>query len=195
MCLSSACSYTLGSRWVTLMEHVKTDTFVLRNLKPATVYLFMVRAANAHGISDPSPISNSVRTQGQCRWNYYTMKQFSKSLDLLPSWCSNRQPFHNTRSGSPSHPEGAGRRAGPPAHAHHRVVFCRQGAVDGKYASVQVKCKPSSSESNAPTSEANKGKAFQGCVSRCTRNRYTNGNIPNISGEAARRDQARAWSF
>lgn len=58
-------SYTLGSRWVTLAEHIKTQTFVLKNLKPATVYLFMVRAANAFGLSDPSPISDSVRTQGQ----------------------------------------------------------------------------------------------------------------------------------
>uniref|UniRef100_A0A674NNH3 Roundabout, axon guidance receptor, homolog 1 (Drosophila) n=1 Tax=Takifugu rubripes TaxID=31033 RepID=A0A674NNH3_TAKRU len=61
--LIEAFSYTLGSRWVTLVEHVKTDTFVLKGLKPATVYLFMVRAVNSHGISDPSPISDSVRTQ------------------------------------------------------------------------------------------------------------------------------------
>lgn len=64
--LISSCSYTLGSRWVTLAEHIKTQTFVLRNLRPATVYLFMVRAVNAYGLSDPSPISDSVRTQGQC---------------------------------------------------------------------------------------------------------------------------------
>ncbi|CAG01543.1 unnamed protein product [Tetraodon nigroviridis] len=61
--LIEAFSYTLGSRWVTLVEHVKTDTFVLKNLRPATVYLFMVRAVNSHGISDPSPITDSVRTQ------------------------------------------------------------------------------------------------------------------------------------
>ncbi|XP_027129691.1 roundabout homolog 1 isoform X2 [Larimichthys crocea] len=61
--LIEAFSYTLGSRWVTLAEHIKTQTFVLRNLKPATVYLFMVRAVNAYGLSDPSPISDSVRTQ------------------------------------------------------------------------------------------------------------------------------------
>lgn len=54
-----------GSRWVTLAEHVKAQTFVLKNLKPATVYLFMVRAVNAHGLSDPSEISDAVRTQGQ----------------------------------------------------------------------------------------------------------------------------------
>uniref|UniRef100_G3QAB9 Roundabout, axon guidance receptor, homolog 1 (Drosophila) n=1 Tax=Gasterosteus aculeatus aculeatus TaxID=481459 RepID=G3QAB9_GASAC len=61
--LIEAFSYALGSRWVTLAEHVKTQTFVLRNLKPAAVYLFMVRAVNAYGLSDPSPISDSVRTQ------------------------------------------------------------------------------------------------------------------------------------
>lgn len=60
------CSYTLGSRWVTLAEHIKNQSFVVKNLKPATVYLFMVRAVNAFGLSDPSPISDSVRTQGQC---------------------------------------------------------------------------------------------------------------------------------
>ncbi|XP_040006242.1 roundabout homolog 1-like isoform X4 [Xiphias gladius] len=61
--LIEAFSYTLGSRWVTLAEHVKTQSFVLRNLKPGAVYLFMVRAVNAYGLSDPSPISDSVRTQ------------------------------------------------------------------------------------------------------------------------------------
>ncbi|XP_034405887.1 roundabout homolog 1-like [Cyclopterus lumpus] len=61
--LIEAFSYTSGSRWVTLAEHIKTQTFILRNLKPAAVYLFMVRAVNAYGLSDPSPISGSVRTQ------------------------------------------------------------------------------------------------------------------------------------
>ncbi|XP_068455834.1 roundabout homolog 1-like [Clinocottus analis] len=60
--LIEAFSYTLGSRWVTLAEHIKMQTFVLRDLKPAAVYLFMVRAVNAYGLSDPSPISDSVRT-------------------------------------------------------------------------------------------------------------------------------------
>ncbi|XP_075876405.1 roundabout homolog 1-like isoform X2 [Nelusetta ayraudi] len=61
--LIEAFSYTLGSRWVTLAEHIKNQSFVVKNLKPATVYLFMVRAVNAYGLSDPSPISDSVRTQ------------------------------------------------------------------------------------------------------------------------------------
>ncbi|MED6257841.1 hypothetical protein ATANTOWER_032333, partial [Ataeniobius toweri] len=61
--LIEAFSYTLGNRWVTLAEHVKTESYVLTNLKPGAVYLFMVRAMNVYGLSDPSPISDSVRTQ------------------------------------------------------------------------------------------------------------------------------------
>ncbi|KAM9729212.1 roundabout homolog 1-like isoform 1-T1 [Menidia menidia] len=61
--LIEAFSYTVGSRWMTVAEHVKTETFVLRNLKPGAVYLFMIRAVNPYGLSDPSPISDSVRTQ------------------------------------------------------------------------------------------------------------------------------------
>lgn len=58
-----AFSNTLGNRWVTVAEHVKTQSYVLKNLKPGAIYLFMVRALNAFGLSDPSPISDSVRTQ------------------------------------------------------------------------------------------------------------------------------------
>ncbi|XP_033834158.1 roundabout homolog 1-like isoform X1 [Periophthalmus magnuspinnatus] len=58
-----AFSNTLGNRWVTVAEHVKTQSYVLKNLKPGAIYLFMVRALNAYGLSDPSPISDSIRTQ------------------------------------------------------------------------------------------------------------------------------------
>ena len=79
-------SYTLGSRWVTLAEHIKTQTFVLKNLKPATVYLFMVRAVNAFGLSDPSPISDSVRTQGQCGcFSFLSISCFSPWTDIISS--------------------------------------------------------------------------------------------------------------
>ncbi|XP_032432047.1 roundabout homolog 1-like isoform X2 [Xiphophorus hellerii] len=61
--LIEAFSYTLGNRWVTLAEHVKTESYVLTNLKPGAVYVFMVRASNIYGLSDPSLISDSVRTQ------------------------------------------------------------------------------------------------------------------------------------
>lgn len=90
-----SCSYALGSRWVTLAEHVKTQTFVLRNLKPAAVYLFMVRAVNAYGLSDPSPISDSVRTQG--RWGLFppfTFKRMRCCGISLISFNSHRQTAH-----------------------------------------------------------------------------------------------------
>uniref|UniRef100_A0A8C7TF41 Roundabout guidance receptor 1 n=1 Tax=Oncorhynchus mykiss TaxID=8022 RepID=A0A8C7TF41_ONCMY len=58
-----AFSHASGSSWVTLADHVKMETFVLKNLKPGAVYLFLVRAANAYGLSDPSPITDAVRTQ------------------------------------------------------------------------------------------------------------------------------------
>ncbi|XP_038145121.1 roundabout homolog 1-like isoform X3 [Cyprinodon tularosa] len=61
--LIEAFSYALGNRWVTLAEHVKTESYVMTNLKPGAIYLFMVRAMNAYGLSDPSPISDSVRTE------------------------------------------------------------------------------------------------------------------------------------
>ena len=50
---------------MTLAEHVRTPSWVLTDLRPGTVYLFLVRSANAHGLSDPSPISDAVRTHGQ----------------------------------------------------------------------------------------------------------------------------------
>lgn len=59
-------SHASGSSWVTLADHVKTESFMLKGLKPSAVYLFLVRAANAYGLSDPSPISDAIRTQGDC---------------------------------------------------------------------------------------------------------------------------------
>ncbi|TNN72998.1 Roundabout 1 [Liparis tanakae] len=58
-----AFSHASGSSWQTLAEHVKTESFVLKGLKPSAVYLFLVRAVNAYGLSDPSPITESVKTQ------------------------------------------------------------------------------------------------------------------------------------
>ncbi|XP_013869565.1 roundabout homolog 1 isoform X2 [Austrofundulus limnaeus] len=58
-----AFSHASGSSWQTLAEHVKTESSVLKGLKPSAVYLFLVRAANAYGLSDPSPVSDAVKTQ------------------------------------------------------------------------------------------------------------------------------------
>uniref|UniRef100_A0A8C5GTM8 Roundabout 1 n=1 Tax=Gouania willdenowi TaxID=441366 RepID=A0A8C5GTM8_GOUWI len=58
-----AFSHASGSSWQTLAEHVKTESYVLKGLKPSAVYLFLVRAANAYGLSDPSLITDAVKTQ------------------------------------------------------------------------------------------------------------------------------------
>ncbi|XP_077578451.1 roundabout homolog 1 [Stigmatopora nigra] len=58
-----AFSHASGSSWQTLAEHVKMESLVLKGLKPSAVYLFLVRAANAYGLSDPSPITDAVKTQ------------------------------------------------------------------------------------------------------------------------------------
>lgn len=44
---------------------VEGETHTVTGLVPDTVYLFLVRAVNAHGLSDPSGISEPVRTQGE----------------------------------------------------------------------------------------------------------------------------------
>lgn len=44
---------------------VRMETHTITGLLPNTVYLFIVRAVNTYGLSDPSPISEPVRTQGQ----------------------------------------------------------------------------------------------------------------------------------
>ncbi|XP_052323959.1 roundabout homolog 1 isoform X2 [Oncorhynchus keta] len=58
-----AFSHASGSSWQTLAEHVKTESYVLKGLKASAVYLFLVRAVNAYGLSDPSPITDTVKTQ------------------------------------------------------------------------------------------------------------------------------------
>ncbi|XP_043928376.1 roundabout homolog 1 isoform X1 [Protopterus annectens] len=58
-----AFSHTSGSSWQTVAVNVKTETYAVKGLKSNAIYLFLVRAVNAYGISDPSPISDPVKTQ------------------------------------------------------------------------------------------------------------------------------------
>lgn len=58
-------SHAAGSSWQTVAENIRTETFAVKGLKPNAIYLFLVRAANAYGISDPSQISDPVKTQGK----------------------------------------------------------------------------------------------------------------------------------
>uniref|UniRef100_A0AAX7U5R1 Roundabout, axon guidance receptor, homolog 3 (Drosophila) n=1 Tax=Astatotilapia calliptera TaxID=8154 RepID=A0AAX7U5R1_ASTCA len=58
-----AFSQSAGSTWQTVADMVKMETHTITGLLPNTVYLFIVRAVNTYGLSDPSPISEPVRTQ------------------------------------------------------------------------------------------------------------------------------------
>uniref|UniRef100_A0A8C8RDV6 Roundabout guidance receptor 2 n=1 Tax=Pelusios castaneus TaxID=367368 RepID=A0A8C8RDV6_9SAUR len=58
-----AFSQSVSNSWQTVANHVKTTFYTVRGLRPNTIYLFMVRAINSQGLSDPSPMSDPVRTQ------------------------------------------------------------------------------------------------------------------------------------
>ncbi|XP_068956609.1 roundabout homolog 2 isoform X3 [Petaurus breviceps papuanus] len=58
-----AFSQSVSNSWQTVANHVKTTLYTVRGLRPNTIYLFMVRAINPQGLSDPSPVSDPVRTQ------------------------------------------------------------------------------------------------------------------------------------
>uniref|UniRef100_A0A6Q2ZBU8 Roundabout, axon guidance receptor, homolog 3 (Drosophila) n=1 Tax=Esox lucius TaxID=8010 RepID=A0A6Q2ZBU8_ESOLU len=58
-----AFSQSVGTAWQTVADHVKQERHMVIGLYPNTVYLFIVRAVNSYGLSDPSPISEPVRTQ------------------------------------------------------------------------------------------------------------------------------------
>ncbi|KAM5124848.1 LOW QUALITY PROTEIN: roundabout homolog 2-like [Callospermophilus lateralis] len=54
---------SVSNSWQTVANHVKTTLYTVRELRPNTIYLFMVRAINPQGLSDPSPMSDPVHTQ------------------------------------------------------------------------------------------------------------------------------------
>ncbi|XP_051494263.1 roundabout homolog 3 [Apus apus] len=58
-----AFSQAAGGPWQTVAADVEGESHTVSGLIPDTIYLFLVRAANAHGLSDPSGLSEPVRTQ------------------------------------------------------------------------------------------------------------------------------------
>ncbi|XP_063304691.1 roundabout homolog 2 isoform X8 [Pelobates fuscus] len=58
-----AFSQSVSNSWQTVANHVKTTQYAVKGLRPNTIYLFMVRAINGEGLSDPSSMSDPVRTQ------------------------------------------------------------------------------------------------------------------------------------
>ncbi|XP_027437254.2 roundabout homolog 3 isoform X3 [Zalophus californianus] len=58
-----AFSQTIGNTWRTVADGVRLETHTVGGLQPSTTYLFLVRAVGAWGLSEPSPVSEPVRTQ------------------------------------------------------------------------------------------------------------------------------------
>jgi len=52
----------LQTGWVVAAHRITSETYTVSNLKPDTSYIFIVRAENSHGISEPSTISEHVKT-------------------------------------------------------------------------------------------------------------------------------------
>ena len=57
-------SHELGLGWVVASDSVPQSTYVVRNLQPDTNYMFLVRSKNTHGLSVPSPVTETVQTKG-----------------------------------------------------------------------------------------------------------------------------------
>ncbi|XP_073871627.1 roundabout homolog 3 isoform X16 [Macaca fascicularis] len=58
-----AFSPAAGNTWRTVADGVQLETHTVSGLQPNTIYVFLVRAVGTWGLSDPSPVSEPVRTQ------------------------------------------------------------------------------------------------------------------------------------
>ncbi|XP_004641439.1 roundabout homolog 3 [Octodon degus] len=58
-----AFSQAAGNTWRTVADSVQLETHTVSGLQPNTIYLFLVRAVGAWGLSEPSPVSKPVRTK------------------------------------------------------------------------------------------------------------------------------------
>ncbi|XP_007950326.1 roundabout homolog 3 [Orycteropus afer afer] len=58
-----AFSQAAGNTWRTVADGVQLETHTVSGLQPNTIYLFLVRAVGTWGLSEPSPVSEPVRTQ------------------------------------------------------------------------------------------------------------------------------------
>jgi hypothetical protein len=63
----SCFSQAAGNTWRTVADGVQLETHTVSGLQPNTIYMFLVRAVGTWGLSEPSPVSEPVRTQGKIR--------------------------------------------------------------------------------------------------------------------------------
>ncbi|KAB1254909.1 Roundabout-like protein 3 [Camelus dromedarius] len=87
-----AFSQAAGNTWRTVADGVQLETHTISGLQPNTIYLFLVRAVGAWGLSEPSPVSEPIRTQGEARVPICTQGE-------ARIWClGNESRFHLNRS-------------------------------------------------------------------------------------------------
>ncbi|CDW53265.1 roundabout 2 [Trichuris trichiura] len=68
----------LGRRWISVFDFIRSPFHLVSMLRPSSAYVFVVRASNNHGTSEPSSFSAVVRT---------------KSSSLVPVTASGVSPF------------------------------------------------------------------------------------------------------
>ena len=54
----------LSQGWVVAGDGIVSQQTIVRGLRPDTAYMFLVRAQNSHGLSQPSPVTAPIRTTG-----------------------------------------------------------------------------------------------------------------------------------
>ncbi|CAM1324704.1 ROBO1 (predicted) [Pycnogonum litorale] len=57
-------SSDLQTGWVRVAHRVPGEKYVVKNLRPGTNYVFLVRAENSHGLGPPGQVSEAAHTQG-----------------------------------------------------------------------------------------------------------------------------------
>lgn len=58
---------------------IRQASHTVKNLKPGTNYIFLVRAENSQGVGDPSQMSNVVKTKGD---SSHEINQSQLNIDL-----------------------------------------------------------------------------------------------------------------
>ena len=75
----SICSHETGEGWVLATGDVSKQSYTVRNLRPDTGYLFLIRAKNNHGVSLPSEVAGPYRTAGK---GYSMLLEFCFSYNV-----------------------------------------------------------------------------------------------------------------
>lgn len=129
-------SEAAGGPWQTVAANVEGETHTVSGLVPDTVYLFLVRAVSAHGLSDPSGVSEPIRTQGE------TQKRCKGTQNPLVHHCGHApntillfgrcQP-HAARPEPSAGANGACASGRAPAGASGAATRCRPPLLDCEF--------------------------------------------------------------